>query len=488
MSKKTKTTNDPWKPAQPYILQGLQQSGAVQQAQQPKLDQYSADQMATYGRVAPGAEAGIYGAQGLVNDTIGGKYLNANPYLDKMMATTNANIADTVNGQFTAGGRYGSGMHAGVLAKQIGEANNALQYQNYADERGRQQAAVGQASGLMGGAQSLLNNAADLPWIGVSALNGNVRQASNGYGTQTTTTSDPMGTITGLAGAGLKAYSTLSDARAKDVGEQVGTTPDGLPIYNYTYKGDSTPQTGVIAQDVAQVRPDAVEQRPDGMLGVDYGKLGMPDPTALAQTATGQAGGKRIDQPGFAGWVDRLTNPDGSTSQGRAGILGEYLMAASGPDSGFEGLGRGFIAARDDAFRKGEAAATLADRRALMQAEVANMGIPRTTPAQLQILAAMGIDPASPRGQAMLERSLNGYGYSPEAIAAKGPGPLVPTANGYQTRPDAIGQMPYRAAPMGGGVPPATAAKYRAEAAAAIAAGAPAAQVNARLAQILGGQ
>jgi len=183
-----------------------------------------------------------------------------------------------------------------------------------------------------------------------------------------------------------------------------------------------------------------------------------------------------------------LTNPDGSTSQGRAGILGEYLMAASGPDSGFEGLGRGFIAARDDAFRKGEAAATLADRRALMQAEVANMGIPRTTPAQLQILAAMGIDPASPRGQAMLERSLNGYGYSPEAIAAKGPGPLVPTANGYQTRPDAIGQMPYRAAPMGGGVPPATAAKYRAEAAAAIAAGAPAAQVNARLAQILGGQ
>ena len=435
-------------------MQGLQQSGAVQKAQQPKLDQYSADQMATYGRVAPGAEAGIYGAQGLVNDTIGGKYLNANPYIDKMMATTNANIADTVNGQFTAGGRYGSGMHAGVLAKQIGEANNALQYQNYADERGRQQAAVGQASGLMGGAQSLLNNAADLPWIGVSALNGNVRQASNGYGTTTQTTSDPMGTITGLAGAGLSAAGAAggfgnlfkSDARVKDIHGKAGTTPDGLPLYDFTYKDDptGTPQVGPVAQEVAQVRPDAIgPTQGDGTMTVDYGKLGLPSPTELAATQTAQSPNANVRQPGIDGFIDRLANPDPTKPGGGMALLGQYLMAAEG--SPFKGVGEGLIAARDDAFRKGEAAATLADRRAVMQAQAANMGIPRTTPAQLQILAAMGIDPASPRGQAMLERSLNGYGYSPEAIAAKWPGPLVPTANGYQTRPDAIGQMPYRA-------------------------------------------
>lgn len=451
MSKKTKTTNDPWKPAQPYILQGLQQSGAVQKAQQPKLDQYSADQMATYGRVAPGAEAGIYGAQGLVNDTIGGKYLNANPYLDKMMATTNANIADTVNGQFTAGGRYGSGMHAGVLAKQIGEANNALQYQNYADERGRQQAAVGQASGLMGGAQSLLNNAADLPWIGVSALNGNVRQASNGYGTMTQTTSDPMGTITGLAGAGLSAAGAAggfgnlfkSDARVKDIHGQAGTTPDGLPLYDFTYKDDptGTPQVGPVAQEVAQVRPDAIgPTQGDGTMTVDYGKLGLPSPTELAATQTAQSPNANVRQPGIDGFIDRLANPDPTKPGGGMALLGQYLMAAEG--SPFKGIGEGLIAARNDTFNKGEAAASLADRRALMQAQAGYYG-KRTANAEqgppprvMQLRDGSIIQIDARTG----ERAV----ISPP-IAGMGGEPMVATEQGYQPRSKAVGMMPYRA-------------------------------------------
>ena len=439
MSKKTKTTNDPWKPAQPYILQGLQQSGAVQKAQQPKLDQYSADQMATYGRVAPGAEAGIYGAQGLVNDTIGGKYLNANPYLDKMMATTNANIADTVNGQFTAGGRYGSGMHAGVLAKQIGEANNALQYQNYADERGRQVNAVGQASGLMGGAQSLLNNAADLPWIGVSALNGNVRQASNGYGTQTQTTSDPMGTITGLAGAAATAYA--SDARVKDINGQVGETPDGLPLYDFTYKDDPThtPQVGPVAQEVAQVRPDALgPTAPDGTMSVDYGKLGLGSPTELAATQTAQAGAAPIKKGGFEGWMDGVVNPDTSTTRGKIGLMGQYMMAQSG--SPFEALGKGLLGARDDVFNKDEAAASLAERRGLIGAQTEyykarasdTNQAPKPRIMQLRDGSIVSVDPATGTPTVI----------SP-AIAGMGSEPMVATSNGYQPRSKAVGMMPY---------------------------------------------
>ena len=468
-SKKTKTTNEPWKPAQAAILQGINASAGVQQAQQPKLDQYSADQMATYGRVAPGAEAGIYGAQGLVNDTIGGKYLNANPYLDKMMATTNANIADTVNSQFTAGGRYGSGMHAGVIAKQVGEANNALQYQNYADERGRQQAAVGQASGLMGGAQSLLNNAADLPWIGVSALNGNVRQASQGYGTQTQTTSDPMGTMTGLLGAGLgtagaaggfgKLFS--SDARVKNINGQVGETPDGLPLYDFTYKDDptGTPQVGPVAQEVAQVRPDAVgPTAPDGTMSVDYGKLGLPSPTELAATATAQAPNANVRQPGLDGFIDRFANPDTSKPGGGLALLGQYLMASEG--SPFEALGRGLIGARDDAFRKDEAAASLADRRGLIGAQTeyykARASDTNAAPAhrimQLRDGSIVSVDPAT--GQKTIIS---------EPIAGMGGEPMVATTEGYVPRSQAGGMMPYSkpaapvaapAARMGvGGVP-----------------------------------
>lgn len=206
-SSKTKTTSDPWAPAQPYILKGLENSGRVFDQQQPSLDKYSAMQMDTYGRLAPGSEAGITGAQGLVNDTLAGKYLQGNPYLDKILATSRDNITNDVNGQFSSAGRYGSGMHAGVLAKYLADAENQARYNNYAQERGYQNQAVDQAQSLMNGSQGLLNNAAELPWIGVGALNGNVRQASNGYGVQTTKQSGNIGgQLMGIAGSALSSY------------------------------------------------------------------------------------------------------------------------------------------------------------------------------------------------------------------------------------------------------------------------------------------
>jgi hypothetical protein len=210
---KTKTvqSNDPWGPAQPYILKGLQQSSQVFDQQQPNLNKYSGMSFDTYGRLAPGAEQGITGAQGVVNSTLAGDNLNGNPYLEKALELTRADTTNAVNSQYEGAGRYGSGMHAKILAKTIADAENQARYANYAQERQNQLNAVGQASGLMAGSQSLLNNAAELPWIGVGALNGNVRQASNGYGTQTSTTTQnqPLGSILGgLLGAGLSGWAS----------------------------------------------------------------------------------------------------------------------------------------------------------------------------------------------------------------------------------------------------------------------------------------
>ena len=206
-SSKTKTKNEPWAPAQPYILKGLENSGRVFDQQQPSLDKFSAMQMDTYGRLAPGAEQGIMGSQGLVNDTIGGKYLNGNPYLEGMIGQTRDNVTDQVNGQFSLGGRYGSGQHTGILAKYLADAENNMRFNNYGMERGYQNQAIDQAQSLMNGSQGLLNNAAELPWIGVGALNGNVRQASNGYGVQTTKQSGNIGgQLMGIAGSALSSY------------------------------------------------------------------------------------------------------------------------------------------------------------------------------------------------------------------------------------------------------------------------------------------
>lgn len=409
MSKTTTQSNTPWQPAQKYLVQNLQDTKNTFDANQPKLQGAATQMQNTYNQLAPGAAQGIMGAQSLVNHNLAGDNLNGNPYLDKMIGQTNQNITDSVNGQFEQSGRYGSGANQGILAREIGNADNSMRFQNYGAERGYQQNAIGDSQNLMGGATGLLNNSAELPWVGTTAQNGGTTNLSRGYGTQTQTTSDPMGTVTGLAGVGMKAYSTFSDARLKDVQQVVGHTPDGLPLVNYTYKGDDTPQTGVLAQDVAQVRPDALgPTSPDGMMSVDYGKLGLPDPTTMASMMHPDAitpqnlpdlkeSSTSLDSapPAPTGllsasdqitpqtlptvkappsWMDKFMTPDASTTQGKFGILGDYLMAADG--SPFQGLGKGLLASRADADKQASAQTEMALKRAQIMLEMRNASKP----------------------------------------------------------------------------------------------------------------
>ena len=272
-SSKTVQTNDPWKPAQPYILQNLQQQQDVFNSSQPDLMKFAGQQRDTYGRVAPGAEAGIMGAQGLVNHNLAGDNLRGNPYLDAIIGQRNQDIAGGVNDQFGEAGRFGSGQHAKILASEMAKAYDALRFQNYGMERGYQQDAIGQAGGLMSGAQGLLNNAAELPWVGVQAANGAVRQASSGYGTSTTTQNPGFGnTLMKLAGTGLQTASMFSDRRLKTDIKRVGTLHDGLPVYRWNYLWGE-PGQGVMADDVERLRPWALGGTVGGYATVNYGAL-----------------------------------------------------------------------------------------------------------------------------------------------------------------------------------------------------------------------
>lgn len=276
MKKKTVQSNDPWKPAQPYILQNLQQQDDVFKSSQPQLMDYAKQQRDTYGRVAPGAEAGIMGAQSLVNRNLSGANMQANPYLDAILGKTRENVAGSVNDQFGPAGRFGSGMHAAILSRELADAENQARYQDYATERGYQQDAIGQAQQLMGGSQSLLNNAAELPWIGVQAANGAVRQASSGYGTSTTTQKGSL--LESLLNAGSKAAGAYaaSDRRLKMDVEKVGEDADGLGRYRYRYvtdDADAPLREGVMADEVARLRPHALGPTRNGFATVNYGAL-----------------------------------------------------------------------------------------------------------------------------------------------------------------------------------------------------------------------
>ena len=274
---KSKTKSDPWKPAQPFILKGLQQSGEVFDQQQPSLNKFSSLQMGTYGRLAPGAEQGVAGAQGLVNNTINGGYLNGNPYMQGMIDRTNESVSNRVNSNFSASGRYGSDYHTGELTRGLADAENQMRYANYGQERAYQNDAVGQAQNLMGGSQGLLNNAAELPWIGVGALNGNVRNASNGYGTQTS--KEALGPQLLRAASSAANAAIASDIRLKTNIELVGKMPDGLGIYDFDYlpiEGriaefmPSGRHRGVMAHEVESLRPDALGPVIDGYATVNY--------------------------------------------------------------------------------------------------------------------------------------------------------------------------------------------------------------------------
>ena len=194
MSKKTTTTSqaDPWAPSTAARTSDINSASAIQQANQGGIQKNANTLSAGFDALAPTAFNNPlqHATEGQLTDTLGGKYLNSNPYLDSIIGTNDKNVTNTVNGQFETGGRYGSANHAGILATRLSDSDNALRYANYNDERSRQL----QAAGLDGATQqakyagvnpllALAGGAATLPYTGLDAAGNVINAASSGYGT-----------------------------------------------------------------------------------------------------------------------------------------------------------------------------------------------------------------------------------------------------------------------------------------------------------------
>jgi len=84
-----------------------------------------------------------------------------------------------------------------------------------------------------------------------------------------------FGGINQLVGTGAKAYaaSTMSDVRMKENIELVGSD-NGFNLYEFNYLNQPTRWRGVMAHEVMEARPDAVENR-NGLYWVNYDALGM---------------------------------------------------------------------------------------------------------------------------------------------------------------------------------------------------------------------
>lgn len=68
--------------------------------------------------------------------------------------------------------------------------------------------------------------------------------------------------------AGLGAL--FSDEDLKENIVEVGRLYNGLKVYLFTYRGDTVPHIGLLAQEVVQVRPEAVSVEKNGYMKVNY--------------------------------------------------------------------------------------------------------------------------------------------------------------------------------------------------------------------------
>ena len=94
--------------------------------------------------------------------------------------------------------------------------------------------------------------------------------AANSYAARQQAANNRLALINGSMQAGATALAGASDARLKENIKPVGKLDNGLTVYCYNFIGENKPQIGLIAQEVREVKPEAVVEREDGYLAVRY--------------------------------------------------------------------------------------------------------------------------------------------------------------------------------------------------------------------------
>lgn len=102
-------------------------------------------------------------AQGNIQQTLNGDFLNSNPYLDATYDQAAGKVRSSLDSQFNSAGRLNSGQHFNAMGDALGNLGTQIYGQNYQNERGRQVQAAQLAPGLAG---LDFNNIAALSQVG----------------------------------------------------------------------------------------------------------------------------------------------------------------------------------------------------------------------------------------------------------------------------------------------------------------------------------
>lgn len=121
------------------------------------------------------------GASDYYRRTLAGDYLTQNnPFFQPMVDQSIAAARPSMDAAFAGNGRFGSGAHAAAFADAATRASTALGYQDYARERGAQDAAAGALTGIANrDAASRLGAAGTLAGLGQSDAQMRMGAANN---------------------------------------------------------------------------------------------------------------------------------------------------------------------------------------------------------------------------------------------------------------------------------------------------------------------
>lgn len=150
-------------------------------------------------QAASQSDAAWSGERGRMDSATGQLSSDYNAAQDRSLQAAQSDAQQRLAAAQQLGGQYNQAQDRSLEAAKASDAARSDQVQQML-------AALGLTGGLrdaeyagVAPAINLLNTAGDLPYVGVGALNGNIRTASNGYGVQTTKTSGGLGGFMGTA-------------------------------------------------------------------------------------------------------------------------------------------------------------------------------------------------------------------------------------------------------------------------------------------------
>lgn len=327
MSKKQTTTSkaEPWAAAQPYLLDAMKTASSMFGNGDFAADPYTGQKVAKYGTATQGAMQGILdqaagGAPGIgaARDTLMG-IMNGTGYSNMQGVRDNilGGAIPAATSMFSGSGMTNSSAAMDGVGRAATEALAPFEYGAYENQQNRMMQAAGMMPGIEQAAylpmqmqlqvgqmkdamrQQLLDSKMQTYYEGENQGANNFNSYLNaimglgGMGSSGSQTAPVPGTglgsaITGglgmygsLLGAGLSGGTAglggllaglagLSDRRAKEDIQRIGTTDGGRAIYKYKYKGCEGFHIGVMAQE----NPDMIKGYTDtGLALVDYGMV-----------------------------------------------------------------------------------------------------------------------------------------------------------------------------------------------------------------------